>query len=220
MILCIVAFTLVQSVDDVVAKAIAARGGVKRIKSLNAQRLTGRISLNSGDSGPLIVETKRPGMMREMVTLGDKSMIRTTDGIVGWAVGSLRNLAEPQQVNAEELRTLAASADFEGPLVDYKAKGNKIELAGKEKIGKRLAFKLVISMKNGENRIDFIDSKTHLEVKWQGLANGNIVESYFRDYREVKGLMYAFEIDSGSQKIVFDKIEVNPKLDPARFSKP
>jgi hypothetical protein len=220
MILCIVAFTLVQSVDDVVAKAIAARGGVKRIKSLNAQRLTGRISLNSGDSGPLIVETKRPGMMREMVTLGGKSMIRTTDGIVGWAVGSLRNLAEPQQVNAEELRTLAASADFEGPLVDYKAKGNKIELAGKEKVGKRLAFKLAISMKNGENRIDFIDSKTHLEVKWQGLANGNIVESYFRDYREVKGLMYAFEIDSGSQKIVFDKIEVNPKLDPARFSKP
>jgi hypothetical protein len=220
MILCIVAFTLVQSVDDVVAKAIAARGGVKRIKSLNTQRLTGRISLNSGDSGTVIVETKRPGMMREMVTLGDKSMIRTTDGIVGWAVGSLRNLAEPQQVNAEELRTLAASADFEGPLVDYKAKGNKIELAGKEKIGKRLAFKLAISMKNGENRIDFIDSKTHLEVKWQGLANGNIVESYFRDYREVKGLMYAFEIDSGSQKIVFDKIEVNPKLDPARFSKP
>jgi hypothetical protein len=220
MILCIVAFTLVQSVDDVVAKAIAARGGVKRIKSLNTQRLTGRISLNSGDSGTVIVETKRPGMMREMVTLGDKSMIRTTDGIVGWVVGSLRNLAEPQQVNAEELRTLAASADFEGPLVDYKAKGNKIELAGKEKIGKRLAFKLAISMKNGENRIDFIDSKTHLEVKWQGLANGNIVESYFRDYREVKGLMYAFEIDSGSQKIVFDKIEVNPKLDPARFSKP
>ena len=220
MILCIVAFTLAQSVDDVVAKAIAARGGIKRIKSLNTQRLTGRISLNSGDSGTVIVETKRPGMMREMVTLGDKSMIRTTDGIVGWAVGSLRNLAEPQQVNAEELRTLAASADFEGPLVDYKAKGNKIELAGKEKIGKRLAFKLAISMKNGENRIDFIDSKTHLEVKWQGLANGNIVESYFRDYREVKGLMYAFEIDSGSQKIVFDKIEVNPKLDPARFSKP
>ena len=220
MILCIAAFMLAQSADDVVAKAIAARGGIKRIKSLNSQRLTGRISLNSGESGPLIVEMKRPGMMRETVTLGDKSMIRTTDGIVGWATGSLRNLLDPQQVNPEEMRTLAASADFEGPLVDYKSKGNKIELAGKEKVGQRLAFKLVISMKTGENRVDFIDCKSHLEVKWQGLANGNIFESYFRDYREVKGLMYAFEIDSGSQKIVLDKIEVNPKLDPARFSKP
>src|SRR5580698_8764012 len=111
MILCIVAFTLVQSVDEVVAKAIAARGGVKRIKSLNSQRLTGRISLQSGESGPFSVEMKRPGMMRETVTLGDKSMVRTTDGGVGWVMGSLRDLAEPQQVNAEELHNLAGSAD-------------------------------------------------------------------------------------------------------------
>jgi hypothetical protein len=220
MILCIMAFTLAQSVDDIVAKAIVARGGVKRIKSLHSQRLTGRISLNTGESGPFAVEMKRPGMMRETLTLGDKSMIRITDGIVGWAVGSLRDLAEPKQVIAEELRNLAGSADFEGPLVDYKEKGNKIELAGKEKIGKRMAYKLVISMKNGENRLDFIDSKSHLEVKWQGLVDGNMFESYFRDYREVKGLMYAFEIESKNQKIVLDKVEVNPKLDDARFSKP
>jgi hypothetical protein len=220
MILCIAALLIVQSVDDVVAKTIAARGGIKRIKSLNSQRLTGRISLQSGEGGPFSVEMKRPGMMRETVTVGDKSMTRTTDGSVGWVLGSLRNLAEPQAVNAEELHNLANSADFEGPLVDYKEKGNRIELAGKEKIGKRQAFKLVIHMKSGENRIDFIDCKSHLEVKWQGLVGGNMFESYFRDYREVKGLMYAFEIDSGGQKIVLDKVEVNPKLDVARFQKP
>lgn len=214
------AFTLAQSVDDVVAKAIVARGGVKRIKALHSQRLTGRISLSSGESGPFSVEMQRPGMMRETVTLGDKSMVRTTDGITGWVVGSLRDVLEPQQVNAEELHNLAGSADLEGPLVDYQAKGNRIELAGREKIAKRMAFKLVISMKSGENRIDFIDTKTHLEVKWQGIVGGNMFESYFKDYREVKGLMYAFEIDSGGQKIVLDKVEVNPKLDPARFSKP
>ena len=214
------AFTLAQSVDDIVVRAIAARGGAKRIKSINTQRLTGRISLNSGEHGAVIVEMKRLGMMRESVTLDDKSMIRTTDGSVGWVVGSLRNLLQPQQVNAEELRNLAQSADFEGPLIDYRQKGNRIELAGKEKVGKRLAFKLVISMKTGENRIEFIDSKSHLEVKWQGLSGGNMFESYFRDYREVKGVMYAFEIDSGTQKIVLDKVEVNPKLDSARFDKP
>lgn len=215
-----IAFTLVaQSVDDVVAKAIVARGGSKRIKSLYSQRLTGRISIPGG-GGPLVVEMKRPGMMREMVTIGDKSMIRTTDGSVGWAVGSLRDLIEPQKVNAEELHNLAGSADFEGPLVGYKDKGNRIELAGKEKVGKRLAYKLVISMKNGENRVDFVDCKSYLEVKWQGLVSGKMFESYFRDYRPVKGLMYAFEIDSGTQKIVLDRVEVNPKLDDARFGKP
>lgn len=220
MILCLMALILAQSVDDVVARAIEARGGIKKIKALNSQRLTGTISLQGGNAGPFEVEMKRPGMMRESVTLGSKSMTRTTDGSVGWVFGSLRDLTEPQQVSAEELHNLAGSADFEGPLVSYREKGNRIELAGKEKIGKRTAYKLVIYMKGGENRIDFIDTKSYLEVKWQGLVSGNMFESYFRDYRPVKGLMYAFEIDSGSQKIVFNKVEVNPNLDMARFGKP
>jgi hypothetical protein len=225
MILCTVALVLAQSVDDVVAKAIQARGGIERIKHEQTQRLTGRISLPAG-SGPLLVEMKRPGMMREEVTLNGKSQIRTTDGTVGWGVGTLREASTPQQVDDQELHNLAASADFEGPLVDYKEKGNRIELAGKEKVGKRMAYKLVISMKNGENRIDFIDSRTYLELKWQGRVSDNVFESYFRDYRRVKGLMYAFEIDSGmlgqpaNQKIVIEKVDVNPPLDDARFQKP
>jgi len=220
MILCLLALLLSQSVDDVVAKAIQARGGIKRIKSLNSQRLSGTISLAGGSAGPFVVEMKRPGMMREMVTVGGKFMIRTTDGLSGYVVGSLRDLLEPKPVDPGELSNLAQSADFEGPLVDYKTKGNRIELAGREKIGKRLAYKLVIYMKNGENRIDYIDCKSHLEVKWQGLVSGNLLESYFKDYREVKGLMYAFEIDSGAQKITLHQVEVNPKLDPQRFEKP
>jgi hypothetical protein len=220
MILWLLALMFLQSVDNVIARAVEARGGVKRIKALNSQRLSGTISLAGGSAGPFVVEMKRPSMMRESVTVGAKSMIRTFNGDGGWVVGSLRGVLEPQQVNAEELHNLAASADFEGPLVDYKEKGNRIELAGKEKIGKRPAYKLVIYMKNGENLIDFIDCKSYLEVKWQGLVSGDMFESYFKDYRPVKGLMYAFEIDSGKQKIVLQNVEVNPKLDAARFEKP
>lgn len=219
------ALLLAQSVDEVVAKAIKARGGIERIKHEQTQRLTGKISLPAG-SGPLLVEMKRPGMMREEVTLNGKSQIRTTNGQVGWGVGTLREVAVPEQVGAQELHNLANSADFEGPLVDYKEKGNRIELAGKEKIEKRMAYKLVISMKNGENRIDFIDCKTYLELTWQGRVSDNVFESYFRDYRRVKGLMYAFEIDSGmlgqpaNQKIILDRVDVNPPIDDARFGKP
>lgn len=219
------ALLLAQSVDEVVAKAIKARGGIERIKHEQTQRLTGKISLPAG-SGPLLVEMKRPGMMREEVTLNGKSQIRTTNGQVGWGVGTLREVAVPEQVGAQELHNLANSADFEGPLVDYKEKGNRIELAGKEKIEKRMAYKLVISMKDGENRIDFIDCKTYLELKWLGRVSDNVFESYFRDYRRVKGLMYAFEIDSGmlgqpaNQKIILDKVDVNPPIDDARFGKP
>jgi hypothetical protein len=48
----------------------------------------------------------------------------------------------------------------------------------------------------------------------------------FRDYREVDGLLFAYEIDSDapgteqSQKIIADKIEVDPKIDESRFGRP
>ena len=161
-----------------------------------------------------------------MVTLGGKSQIRTTDGKVGWGVGTLRDAPTPVPLSDQELKGLAGSAYFEGPLVDYKAKGNEIELAGKEMVEGHLAYKLNIIMKSGDTRVDFVDCKTYRELKWQGKVGDTVFESYFHDYRKVSGLWVAFEIDSAklgeppNQKIVFEKVEVNPALEDARFGKP
>jgi hypothetical protein len=52
------------------------------------------------------------------------------------------------------------------------------------------------------------------------------IESFFRDYRDVGGLQFAFEIDSGTsaeeinQKILIDKIEIDPEISDSRFAKP
>ena len=95
----LLAFTLAQSVDDVVAKAIVARGGIKKIKSLNSQRLTGRISFSSGEGGPFSVEMQRPGKMRERLTLNGKIIIRTTNGKAGWIVNGDSDPARLQTVS-------------------------------------------------------------------------------------------------------------------------
>jgi len=123
-------------------------------------------------------------MMREMVTRRRKFMIRTTDGnpaggrqparFSRTATGQRRGTAQPRR--KRRLRR---------PLVDYKDKGNRIELAGREKIGNAPLQTCYLHEKR-ENRIDYIDCKSYLEVKWQGLVSGNLLESYFRDYRPVK----------------------------------
>jgi hypothetical protein len=59
-------------------------------------------------------------------------------------------------------------------------------------------------------------------------VNGDPVtrETYFHDYREVKGLKFAFELVSNTpgsdvtQRIVVEKIEVDPPVDEAHFGKP
>ena len=158
-----------QSVDEIVAKSLAARGGVDKIKAIQ----------------PL------------------------PEGVV---------------------KNMAGGADIDGPLLDYKAKGNKVELQGKEKVEGRDTYKLMVTTSDGQVRYEFLDCETYLGTKWQGkLAGGEKdfeVESYFHDYRKVDGVMFAFAIDSNTvgdsnkQKLVFDKVEVNVPLDDARFGKP
>jgi len=219
-----------QTVDEIIAKSISARGGSEKIKAVQSQRLTGSISFGPDAEGVLIAEMKRPGKMREQFTMGGKTMIRTTDGVSGWVVNPFAGKDVPQPLSADEMRTMSQKADFDRPLIDYKAKGNHIELLGKEKVDATDAYKLKVTLKDGQVRYDYIDSITYQEIKWEGkiVADGREIEatSYFRDYRNVEGVMYPFLIESetsGSatkQKIIFQKVEINPPIDDSRFGEP
>src|SRR5437764_5748246 len=75
-----------QSVDEIIAKSLAARGGVDKIKAVQSERLTGHISLGTDAERPFLVEIKRGGKMRQQMTLDGKLNTRATDGISGWAL--------------------------------------------------------------------------------------------------------------------------------------
>ncbi|MBZ5705555.1 MAG: hypothetical protein LAN63_09385 [Acidobacteriia bacterium] len=186
-----------QTVDEIIAKSLTARGGIGKIKAVQSQRLTGRISFGPDAEGPFTVEMKRPGKIREEVTVGGITRIRTSDGTSGWSVSGAE---EARPLSADELKNLAGSADIDGPLLDYQAKGNHVELVDKEPVEGKDAYKLLVTERNGRVRYDYIDCASYLGVKWEGkiVANGKEleVESVFHDYRAVNGLMYAFAIDS------------------------
>jgi hypothetical protein len=218
-----------QTTEDVIAKAVAARGGIDKLKAIQTQRLTGNITIGDHPPGPFMVEMKRGGKMRQEMTIGGESASRITDGTMGWKVSGDNN-GTPQPLDAGELKNMAGGADIDGPLVDYKGKGNQIELDGKEKIDGSDAFKLKITQKDGAVRYDYIDATSYLEVKWQGEIEAGdkkfVAESFFKDYRPVNGVMYHYLIESDTigtpykQKLVFDKIEVNLRLDDSTFEKP
>jgi hypothetical protein len=216
-----------QSVDEIVAKSLAARGGVEKIKAVQSERLTGHISLGPDAEGPFLVQIKRGGKIRQEMTLKDRVNIRASDGVSGWAVN---DGADAVDLSAGDIRNMAGGADIDGPLMDYKAKGNQVEYAGKEKIEGKDAYKLLVTLKGGQVRTEYIDCESNLGIKWAGKINANgqelDVESFFRDYRNVDGVKFAFLIDSNTvgtpfkQKITFEKVEVNPTLDDALFAMP
>jgi outer membrane lipoprotein-sorting protein len=220
-----------QTADEIVAKSIAARGGIERIKAVQSQRISGTISFGPGAEGPFVIELKRPLKLHMEVTLAGQTLVRVYDGKgVGWTVNPFAEDRNPQPMAAEELKNINDESDFDGPLVDYKAKGNQIELAGKDTIEGKAALKVKLTRKTGDARVYYIDASTYHVLKWEGSTRIEdkevLVENFLRDYREVGGLKFPFEIDSDSpdspqeRKITIDKIELDAKIDDARFAKP
>jgi outer membrane lipoprotein-sorting protein len=219
-----------QTLNQILAKVYIARGGLTRIRALRSERVSGTISFGSEASGPFTVELKRPMKMRMTLSVQNQTMIRVFDGAQGWANNPFAGKLNPEVMADEDLKNISEEADFDGPLVDYAKKSNKVELVGKDKVEDTDAWRIRLTTKNGDVRYYLFDAKTFLLLKWEGKrrADGKKypIESYFHDYRDVNGLKFSFEIDSGSsatdltQKLVIDKIELNVNFPDSDFAKP
>src|SRR5580658_81698 len=220
-----------QTTDEIVTKVLAARGGLEKAKAVQSERITGTIYFNPELYGPFLAEFKRPGKMHNEVTIQNKTVVRSFNGKdAGWVTNPFTGKDAAEPMSAEEVKDALNEADFDGPLVDAKAKGNVIELSGTEKVEGRDAYILKVTHKDGQVSSYSFDTKTFLLVKWSGAdsVNGEAVtrETYFHDYRDVDGLKFAFELVSNTpgadvtQRIVVEKIELDPQIDEGHFGKP
>lgn len=169
--------------------------------------------------------------MHMELTLQGMTMVRSYDGTKGWANNPFLGKMDIAPMTEDDLKNISEESDFDGPLVDYKEKGNQIKLIGKDSVEGKEAWRLQLTEKNGDARSYLFDAQTFLLLKWEGKRKGSdgteySVETFFRDYRDVKGMKFAYEMDSDvpgtpqQQKIIVDKIELNPTLEDARFGKP
>ena len=58
-----------QTAEEIVKKALDARGGVEKIKGVQTERVTGQVSFSREMEGTFIVELKRPLKMRTEITV-------------------------------------------------------------------------------------------------------------------------------------------------------
>ena len=220
-----------QTADDVINAYLKARGGLAKIRSIQTERVSGTISFGPNLEGPFFVERKRTLKMHMELQVGGQTLIRVYDGkSAGWIYNPFTPDPAVTPMTGDDIRGISEEADFEGPFVDYKAKGNQIEYTGKQDVDGKQANKLKLTNKYGEVSYFYFDPSTGLILKWEGTRkNGDKDipwQTYFRDFRDVDGLQYPFLVESGAvgseqvQKIIATKIEVNIPLDDATFSKP
>ena len=223
-----------QTVDEVIARYLAARGGVEKLNAMQTQRLSGHISFGPGAEGPFAVEFKRPLKMHMELNIGEQKTTRILDGESGWLDSHSPQASDLRAMSPAETKN--ASRETEGALggafVDYKSRGIKIDLAGREKAGESDTWKVEVTYPDGTVDDYFIATNTYLPVKWEGqrTANGKpvVYESWFRSYRVVDGIKFADFIETGvkgqaagpGQNMKIEEIELNVPLDDSRFAKP
>ncbi|HEY1555811.1 MAG TPA: hypothetical protein VGF94_13325 [Kofleriaceae bacterium] len=221
-----------DSVDDIVAKHLAARGGDK-LRALKSLRLTGHMVFGNGDSS---VETQwgelvaRPGQIRDEFTVQGLTQIAAYDGREGWNVQPFSGRRDPERASVDDSKTLAQHADFDGPLVDYRAKGNRVEYLGTEDVDGTAAIKLRVTRKDGDLAYVYLDPDSYLEIRETSVhrARGaeDVTETDFGSYEQVAGVWIAFSIEAGAKgqprglHFTIDRAEPNVALDPALFRLP
>jgi hypothetical protein len=177
------------------------------------------------------MEMKRGHKSRVELEFAGKTAVQVYDGTNGWKLRPYLNRNDVEPFTADELKAEAVKADVDGYLVDYAAKGNKVELAGVEKVEGKDAYKLKITQKNGDVQYTWIDAQSFLDVKVSGTPrrmDGKMhnVSIYQRDFRAVNGLMIPYVLETAvdgyreTHKTVLESVVVNPKLDDSLFAKP
>src|ERR1700693_2953735 len=189
-----------QTVDEIIAKHFAALGGVDQVKAVKSIRITGRAEVGPGLQAPVTMEVKRPAMSRMELTIQGMTMIQAYDGTSGWQIVPFQGKKDAEPLSADDLKDVQEQADsIDGPLMDYKAKGNQVELLGKEKIEGADCYKLKVTVKNGNVHTLYIDTDSNLEVKdvTKRMQNGTEVEieNLSGDYKEVEGLIFPFSLE-------------------------
>jgi outer membrane lipoprotein-sorting protein len=180
---------------------------------------------------PFALEMKRPRKSRLEIQFAGKTAVQVYDGVNGWKYRPYLNRNDVQPFTDQEVKAAASKGDMEGPLVDYAAKGTKIELAAIEPVEDHDAYKLKLTLKSGEVQHIWIDAQSFLDVKLEGIPrkmDGQLhnVWVYQRDFRPVQGLMIPFVLETAvegyreTHKTVIEKVTLNQKLDDAAFAKP
>jgi len=255
------------SATNIAAKNVAARGGLQAWRAVQTMAMSGKMGAGGnqraaqpipvpGKKGrlampkrpseevqlPFVMELARPRKMRLELQFNGQTAIQVFDGANGWKVRPFLNRREVEPYTAEEMKMASAQSDLDGPLVDYAAKGTKIDLDGIEKVGDRDSYKLKLTLKGGQETHVWVDAETFLETKIEGQPRRldgtyHPVEVYYRDYRSVSGLRIPFVLETKVlpvaktatgfkdppvpvEKLIIEKVTVNPKLDDSKFSKP
>jgi hypothetical protein len=220
------------TLEQLVAQNIEARGGSAALDAMKALRIQGKLLLQDGQFELSYVQTvRRPSSIRVEATIQGLTQVQAFDGATGWQINPFQGRKDPERLSTDDIKSLAETvADFDGALVDWQKKGNKLDYLGTEDVDGTPAHKIKLTRPSGDTEYVYLDPDHFLEIRLlsQRTEHGVQVETEtdLGDYEKIDGVFIPFAVESGlkgstdRQKLVVNKAEVNPKTDDALFAFP
>ena len=217
------AFTL----ESILQRYTKAYGGFRDVDALTSLSVEGTI-LQNGQTFDFLMRKKRPHFMRYRLSNEYYSVIAGYDGSQGWILTKNNQEVSTDLIDQEAHLKIRDQSRFDSPLFFHQQKSeHQIKLIERTSLDGRSVLVLEVIEYDSEASRYYLDfENTHI-VRVDHLdADGEFsIQTLYRDYREVEGFPFAFEIETrvnGETKSLakVNSIDVNPGIISVYFAKP
>lgn len=218
-----------QSLDEIIKNNLEAKGGAEKTNALKTGKMSGKMMMQAFEM-PYTMWLKKPNQVKMEMVFQGTTMTFGYDGNIVWQISPFTGGTDPQEVTGEQADQIKDTGEMmDEPFIDYKKKGHKIELIGKEDMEGTEVFKLKLTRKDGQEIYYFIDTEAFIELKTSTTKKKQDgteikIDTIYGDYKPVAGVMMphslSFSINQQPMSMTLDAVEPNVELAEDFFSMP
>ena len=179
---------------------------------------------------PFRLDLKRPRKSRLELDFAGDTATQVYDGTAGWKVRPFMGRTTVESFSPAEIKIAASQQELDGLLINAAAKGSQIRMEGMDSVNGVRAYKLRVALRDGNVRRVWVDAATFLDIKVDGARDvggrSRAMTTLLSDYRRIDGVMIPFKMEThgdglkDAERIVVEKVVINPDLPDTRFAKP
>jgi len=210
-----------QTADDIIKKHLDATGGVQNWKKVNSIKMVGSVNVQ-GQKIDMVFTTVNGKGARQDINIGGMANYSILTPTAGWQYYPVGGQTKPEAMTAEDVKEGQDELDIQGPLVDYQAKGNKVEYLGKDDVEGTECYKLKVTFKSGKEETMYLDATNYYQIRsiQKATVNGKEVEQTinYSNYQKLpEGIVYPMTVGSEQGAVTFTSVEVNKPVDESIF---
>lgn len=207
------------TVESVIDNFINAVGGKEKLSTVKDQKIVYKGKAQGMDITLTSIQ-KTPNKLYQEVDASVFKQVTIYDGEKGSVI--VNGQANP--LSGDQLETLKNQSML-FPFLDYSSHGVTAELKGTEKVDGKEAYKVELTMPNGDKSINYYNSETHFLVQQQSTLKtpqGSFTQTItLSDYKDFEGIKVAQKLVQSvgpmTNELTLTSAEFNTNVEDTKF---